>query len=476
MNRALALLGIAWQLASSAPAWANGPAGLPQAAGRPALTLSEAWRQAMQNDPSYQAAISEREAGQANRAIGRAGLLPQVNASLGRSKIHGYVDTPGACGPVCTDLDYMSRINEIRATQTVFNWSRIAEYRQGHARADYSLALFDTKAEDTSIRLANRYFQALLADENVALATSKLRANEKQVDIAQRRFEGGDGTLPEIREARSRRDLARADLIRAEDGRIVARRELQEMVGHAPARLATLKRNFEPQPLVPASEAEWLAIAMTGNPEIRSAAQNLRVASHEIDRTAGGHLPALNLVAARRNVDAETISTRDQSSNTTAIGIEVSLPIYAGGLVSAQVRQARHNHERSAQELAAARERVAVEVTRQYQGIVTGARRIAALVQAVASTEEALKATEMGHRLGTRTILDVLDAEDRVFQSRLDLTQARLQYTLAHLSLAAAAGRLDAAAIDRVAAAYFSPAKDASTAEAGTTHPGDAAG
>lgn len=466
MNRALAWLGIAWQLAAAAPALAHEPSVLRPEAGPPALTLSDAWRQAMRNDPSYQAAISEREAGQANREIGRAGLLPQVNASLGRSKIHGHVDTPGACGPVCTDLDYMSRINEVRATQTVFNWSRIAEYRQGHARADYSLAVFDTKAEDTSIRLVNRYFQALLADENVVLATSKLRANEKQVTIAQRRFEGGDGTLPELREARSRRDLAHADLIVAEDERIVARRELQEMIGHAPVRLTALRRDFEPQPLVPASEAQWRAIAMAGNPEIRAGEQNLRVASHEIERTFGGHLPALDLVMARRNVDAETISTRDQSSNTTAIGIELSLPVYAGGLVSAQVRQARHNHERFARELAATRERVAVEVTRQYQGIVTGARRIAALVQAVASSEEALKATEMGHRLGTRTMLDVLDAEDRVYRSRLDLTQARLQYTLAHLSLAAAAGRLDAAAIDRIAATYFSPAKDSSKGDA----------
>src|SRR5690606_25581675 len=99
--------------------------------------------------------------------------------------------------------------------QTVFNWSRIAEYQQGHARADHSLAVFDVKAEDTTIRLVNRYFQALLASENVVLSQNKLKANEIQVEVAQRRFEGGDGIIPEVREARSRRDLARADLIKA---------------------------------------------------------------------------------------------------------------------------------------------------------------------------------------------------------------------------------------------------------------------
>jgi protease secretion system outer membrane protein len=289
------------------------------------------------------------------------------------------------------------------------------------------------------------------------LARAKLKANEKQVEGAERRFAGGDGVIPDVREARSRRDLARADLIKAEDARIVALRELQEMIGYTPVRLTALKRNFRPQPLVPQAEASWLAMAMADNPEIRSAMQDLRVSDHEIDRAFGGHLPTLDLVVARRDVDAETISTRDQSSNTTDFGFELVLPIYSGGRVSAQVEQARYNRERAEQELAATRERVAVEVARQYQGVVTGARRIEALESAVASGEEALKATEMGYRLGTRTILDVLDAEDRVFQSRLDLTEARLKYTLAHLSLAAAVGRLDSAAIQQVDTTYFGP-------------------
>lgn len=457
MSRILLPVGLVFFLALSASVMAATIAPLPQAAGQPGLTLSQAWQLAVQNDPVYQAAISEREAGETNRAIGRAGLLPQVNASLGRSKIRGTLESPGACGPLCTDLDYMSRSNEIRATQTVFNWSRIAEYRQGQARADYSRAVFDTKAKDSSIRLVNRYFQVLLSHENVVLARDRLQANEQQVRAAEHRLEGGAGIMPEVREAQSRRDLARADLIKAQDALIVARRELQEMIGYSPLLLTTLKRNFKPQALVPATEANWLSMAMAGNAEIRSAEQSLRVSDHEIDRTFGGHLPTLDLIAARRVVDAETISTRDQSSHTTAIGIQLSLPIYTGGLVSAQVRQARHSHEQAIQEFAATRERVGVEVTRHYQAVVTGAQHIDALVLAVESSAEALKATEMGHRLGTRTILDVLDAEDQTFRSRLDLTQARLQYALARLQLAAVAGRLDAAVIEMIDDNYFGP-------------------
>lgn len=458
MRSALIAASFALQLAWPAVPLAATPPAKPQSIGQ-ALTLSQAWRVAMQNDPTYHAAVSEREAGQANRAIGRAGLLPQVSASLGRHKVRGTLVGPGTCGPECTDLDYMSKTNEVRATQTVFNWSRIAEYRQGHARADHSLAVFETKAESTSLRLINRYFQTLLSYENVVLAKGKLHANEQQLKAEEHRYEAGEGTIPEVRETLSRRDLARADLIKAQDSLVVAQRELQEMLGQVPSQLTALKPDFEPQPLVPPTEASWLAMAMANNAEIRSAQQNLRISDQEINRTFGGHLPTLDLVAARRKVDGETISTRNQSSTTTSVGIQVALPIYSGGLVSAQVKQARHNRERAAQELAATRERIAVEVTRQYHAVVNGAQRIRALVLAVESSAEALQATRMGYWMGTRTVLDVLDAEDQSYRARLDLTQARLEYALARLALAGAGGQLDADVIEAIDGVYFGPEK-----------------
>lgn len=443
-------------------AWVSGLPAAPslpvQEAGQ-AVTLSEAWQSAMQNDPTYQAAISEREAGQAQRAIGRAGLLPQVSASVGRHKIRGTLEGPGACGPECTDLNYMSRVNEIRATQTIFNWSRISEYRQGHARADYSLAVFETRAESTSLRLINRYFQTLLSYENVVLAQGQLQANEKQVEAAQWRFEAGEGTLPDVHETVSRRDLSRAELIQAEDELLVAQRELQEMLGQAPLQLTALRADFVTQPLNPPTQDSWLSMAMKNNAEILAAQQNLRISDQEIDRTFGGHLPTLDLVAARRNVDAETISTRDQSSNTTSIGVQLAVPIYSGGLVSAQVRQARHNHDRALQELAAIRERIAVEVTRQYHAVDSGAQRIRALVLAVESSAEAVQATQMGYQLGTRSVLDVLDVQEQSYRAQLDLTQARLQYAYARLALVAAAGQLDAAVINAIDTTYFGPEK-----------------
>ncbi len=445
---------LAMPLASTASQAASAaPSSTPQV-----LTLSQAWLAALEHDPTYKAAISEREAGQANRAIGRAGLLPQVSATLNRNKINGTVEEPGRFGDtVESDLDYTSRADEIRATQTVFNWSTIAAYRQGQSRADYSLAVFDTKAKDTSIRLISRYFQTLLAYEQTAIAESKLQANEKQITVAQRRYDSGEGTVTDVRESKSRRDLARADLIQAQDELVVAQRELQEMVGVAPRRLTAVKSDFMPQPLNPGSREDWLAASMAHNAEIRSGELALRVSAQEVDRTFGGHLPTLDLVAARRKVEGETVSTRDQHSTSTSVGFQLALPIYSGGLTSAQVEQAGHFRDQSAQELAATRERVAVEVTRQYQAVVSGAQRIEALVLAVASSAEALEAVEMGYQAGTRSIVDILDSQDQLYRSRLDLTRARLEYVLARLNLAGAASMLDAGTIEAASRTYFGP-------------------
>lgn len=422
------------------------------------LTLTQAWQAAIQNDPTYKAAISEREAGQTNRAQGLAGLLPQVSGSWSRSRIRGDLETQDARGnDVTEDLRYMSGSKELRATQSVFNWTRIAEYRQGQARADYSLAVFDTKAKDTSVRLLNRYFQTLLSFEQLKLTQSKQSANEKQVVAAQRRFDGGEGTITDVYEAKSRRDLSRADVIQAEDALIVARRELQEMLGSVPTELTTLSADFKPRPLQPATQAEWLAMAMAANGEVRAGEQGVRITGQEIDRAFGGHLPSVDLVASRRDVSNESISTRNQDSDTTSIGIQVNLPVFSGGLTSAQVSQARHNRDRASEELAATRERIAVEVTRQYQAVISGAQRIAALEVAVASNKSALQAVEKSFEAGTRSIIDILDSQDRFYRSQLDLARARLEYVLARLTLSGVANTLDAGTIDAASMAFFGP-------------------
>ncbi|MFT0531903.1 TolC family outer membrane protein [Castellaniella hirudinis] len=422
------------------------------------VSLAAAWQLAKANDPSYQAAISERQAGQANRALGRAALLPQISASAGRSRTRGTLQAPDARGDVAdVDLAYMTRTNQIQASQVLFDWTKIANARQGYARADFSLAVFDTKARDTATRLVNRYLQALLSYENVALSRGDLDTSDKNIDIAQRRYQAGEGTITDVREATSRRDLSRANLIQAEDSLAIARRELQAMIGADPATVLGLSPDFHPLPPDPLDLAVWQARAEQANADIRSSQQNLRVAEREVDKAIGGFLPTVSGVAARSVNQSDSVSTRDQYSYYNSIGVQANVSIFSGGQTIAQVRQARHGRDQAGHQLAAAQAQVGVDVTRQYQGVVSGAQRIAALETAVRTGAQSLEAMQKSYQGGTRSISDILDAQDQLFTARRDLAQARLEYVNARIGLDAVTGALDDEAIARATATWFGP-------------------
>lgn len=421
------------------------------------LSLSTAWQAAQHNDPTYKAAIAEREAGQTERALGRAALLPQISGSIGRTRMDGDLDTPDARGNVVRqDLDYTSKINEISAQQMVFDWGRISGYRQGHAKADQALANFDVQANDMSERLINRYFQVLLGQQQVQIAAQNLQATTKHIDIAEKHFKGGEGTITEVHEAQARRDIAYARWLSAQDNLTVARRELQEMIGIAPQQLLGLKDNITPTELSPADLDTWMQMALQRNAQIRAATEGVRVSSLEIQRAFSGHLPSVNLTGSVRKTTAESISTRNQESSTRAVGVSIQVPIFAGGATQAQVRQAQHGRDRTQYQLEATREQIAVEVTRQYQGVVSGAQQVKAFKKAVESNELAVQAAERGYQGGVRSISDILDSQDRLYQSQLDLTQARLRYVMARLMLAAVADGLNGAVIEQTTQQFFS--------------------
>ncbi|HWV08819.1 MAG TPA: TolC family protein, partial [Pseudomonas sp.] len=217
-----------------------------------ALDLQDAWSIMQMQGPTYRAAVHERDAGLENRALGRAGLLPQLNASASKSRVDGTQEQDNLLGnSVENDLDYDSQNLNLQLRQPLFNRQRMAEYRQGKHRADYSAAVFDAKTQNVAVRLASRYFDVLLTRETIDLANAKLKAFEQQVSASQRRFDLGDGTVTDVDQATARRDLAMAELIEAQDNLVVALRLLQEMLGEEPRHVATLRDDFPTPTLQP---------------------------------------------------------------------------------------------------------------------------------------------------------------------------------------------------------------------------------
>ena len=403
-----------------------------------ALDLKEAWELLQAQGPTYRAAVHERDAGLENRAIGRAGLLPQLSASASRSRVDGTREQNN----IENDLDYDAQAYIVRLRQPLYNREKFAEYRQGKQRADYSEAVFDATTQQVAVTLAGRYFDVLLARETIDLATAKLKAFEQQVAATQRRFDLGDGTITDVDQATARRDLAQAELIEAQDHQVVALRRLQEIIGQVPENLATLRQDFPTPLLQPASLQDWLSQAKANNPSLRAQQFNHGLAAEEVNRAKSGHWPTLDLVLGYTDSDSDSVSTIDQQNRYASAGVELSMPLYAGGGVSARVRQAVASREQAGEELNATREEVLSATTREFRGVQSGETRIRALERAVASSERAQDSARKSFLAGSSTNLDILNAEEQVYIARRDLLEAKLRYLQARLQLAAAVGLL----------------------------------
>lgn len=403
-----------------------------------AMDLKQAWDLLQYQGPIYRAAVHEQSAGQENRAIGTSGLLPQINATAYQNKVNGTQEENN----IDNDLDYDAKGAALRLRQPLFNKQKMAEYRQGQQRANYSEAVFNAKSQDAAVKLSERYFDVLLASETINLAKAKLSAFEEQLESARRRMELGDGTVTDIDESAARRDLAYAELIEAQDNLLIARRLLEEYIGETPENLITLRPGFDIPPLQPAELQDWLTQAQSGSPLILARRHTHALTEEEVKRAKAGHWPTLDFVAGYTAGESETISTLDQRNRYGSIGLEVNVPLYSGGNVSAVSRQAAANREKAWEELNATRQEVISDTTRQFRGVLSGAARIRALEKAVSSNERSLDSTKKGFKAGTSTTSDILNAEEQLYIARRDLFEAKVRYLLSRLRLASAVGNL----------------------------------
>ncbi|MDI3355065.1 TolC family outer membrane protein [Pseudomonas sp. UYIF39] len=412
-----------------------------------AMDLKQAWDLLQYQGPVYRAAVHEKEAGVENRAIGMAGLLPQINASAYDNKVNGTQRQSG----IERDLDYDSKGANVRLRQPLFNKQKMAEYRQGKQRADYSVAVFDAKSQDAAVRLAESYFDVLLASETITLAKSKLSAFDEQLASAKRRMELGAGTVTDIDESAARRDLAAVELIEAQDNLVNARRKLEEFIGETPESLTTLRPSFDTPPLLPSNLQDWLVKAQADSPLIHARRHSSDLAEEEVKRARAGHWPTLDFVAGYTAGESQSISELNQRNRYASIGLEVNFPLYNGGGTSALTRQASANSYKALDELDATRQEVITGTTREYRGVESGAQRIHALERAVESNERSLTSTRKGFKEGgTSTNSDVLNAEELLFVARHDLFEAKLRYLMSRLRLASSVGSLGDDDIDHI--------------------------
>ncbi|AMW81370.1 TolC family outer membrane protein [Pseudomonas sp. TH34] len=423
-----------------------------------ALGLLDAYDLALRNDPTFQAAIQEREAGEENRIIGRAGLLPNLSWSYNNSRNESEVTQSTAVGNVTSDRDYRSYASTLTLQQPLLDYEAYARYRQGAAQALFADERFRGKSQELAVRVLSAYSQALLAQERIELSRAQKRAYAERLQLNERLLKGGEGTRTDLLETQARLSLAQAEEIESLDTQDAALRELEAIVGEPLQieELAPLTRQFAIPPLEPNRFETWRDMAMANNPELKSQHHALDVAEYEVERKRAGHMPKVSLYASSRQTSSDSESSYNQKYDTNSVGIQVSLPLFAGGSVSASTRQAANQLSQAQYELDAQTARTLIELRKQFNLNTSGAAKVRAYEMAVSSATALVTATKKSVTGGERVNLDVLDAEQQLFTARRDLADARHAYLLARIQLKYFAGLLNEQDL-RALAGYFQP-------------------
>ena len=424
-----------------------------------AVTLQQAYEAALKNDPTYRMSFYDKEAAKENRIIGRSNLLPSVSASFSTSRNVADTDTLGTdiLGRKVRSIDhprYISRSDVVQLRQPILNLEGIARYRQGKVQAAQGEAAFEASTDEVTVRAVSAYMDVLFADDQVALSEVSRNMYQEMMHVNQRLFEKGEGTKTDMLETQARLDLSEAQLTEAKDNAVAARETLAGIIGMDPGPLDRLGDNFRPVTIMPGTFEDWEKIAREHNPELaaaRLAAENARL---DISRNRAGHYPRVDFVAAYSKGDAESINTYTQNSVNRTVGLQVNIPIYQGGAISAVTRQAAANYAKAQSDVDARTSKVMVELRKAHSLVVSSVHKIEALEKAVESGKLLMKATEQSIKGGVRINLDLLNAQQQLYTSQRDLAQARYTYLIAVLRLRAAAGTLDSSAVREVAA-YF---------------------
>ncbi|WGK87881.1 TolC family outer membrane protein [Pseudomonas migulae] len=416
------------------------------------------YEQALRNDPVFLGAIKERDAGLENRAIGRAGLLPKLGYNYNKggntSKVT-YLNERGQ--NQSDDRNYSSYGLSLTLQQPLLDYEAYATYRKGVAQSLFADENFRGKSQQLLVRVLENYTQALFAQDQIDIAQARKKAFEQQFRQNEQLFRQGEGTRTDILEAESRYELAIAEEIEARNEQDASLRELGALIG-VPAvdisDLAPLDQQFQTFTLQPANYDTWHEMAVANNPALASQRQALEVARYEVERNRAGHLPKVSAYATVRQNESESGNTYNQRYDTNTIGIEVNVPLYAGGGVSASTRQASRAMEQAEYELDGKTRETLIELRRQFSACLSGVNKLRAYQKALTSAEALVVSTRQSILGGERVNLDALNAEQQLYTTRRDLAQSRYDYLMAWTKLHYYAGTLNEQDLAKVDEAF----------------------
>lgn len=405
--------------------------------------LSDIYRAALAYDASYAASQAAYRAAQEKAPQARAGLLP--NVGLNANARYNNSDSS-----VFGNADYSSYGWGISAAQPIYRGQNHVAYEQAKLSVQLAENQLKTAGQDLVLRSARAYFDVLLAQDSLEFIRSQKAAITEQLAAAKRNFEVGTATITDTHEAQARFDLATAQEIAALNDLEIKRRALHTLSGKTVNTLSALSGKPTLTAPVPTDMDEWVKRAQDQNLQVLISRQAKQIADQEIERTRAGHHPTLDLAASYNDSRNLNFGGTQVDSKNAVIGLELAVPIYQGGLVTSQVREAVANQEKARQQLEDASRNVAFQTRQAYLNVTSSEAQVRALEAALASSQKSLESTLLGLEVGVRTNVDVLNAQQQLTSAKKDLAAARYNFLLSVLNLKAAAGSLSAADLEEI--------------------------
>lgn len=398
--------------------------------------LLEIFEQARQHDPVYQASAADLRARLEARPQARSGLLPNIGAGANYSR--------NRFDPKDAEASYSTNQNwGLELRQSLYRQDRLLQLGQADHVIAQAEADFAAATQGLVLRVSEAYFNTLAAHDNLRFAIAEKNAITRQLDQAQQRFEVGLTAITDVHEAQAAYDLAVSREIEAQAQLDNAYEALRELTGSRPQALAVLSSEL---PLVgpePEAADPWVDTALQQNLGLVSAMAGLAVRQEEVKIQRAGHLPTLDLTASYTNQDQNFGGIAQIEREDSSVGLELNIPIYSGGLTSSRTREARERFQEAQSLVEAARRNAERQVREAWRGVNADISQVRALDQALQSSRTALRAQEAGLEVGTRTTVDVLNAQRELFRAERDRAQARYTYLLNGLRLKQAAGILE---------------------------------
>ncbi|GLS90839.1 outer membrane channel protein TolC [Psychromonas marina] len=363
-----------------------------------------------------------------------ASLLPQIGFGL----TAGYTT---ASEDAATNSNYGASVG---LSQSIYNGSYWQQLDIAEKQATQYAAIYGYAAQDLIYRSAVAYFDVLRADEAVKSVKANKRAVERQLEQTKQRFDVGLIAITDVHEAQAEFDRTNADLISAENSLANSYYVLRELTGEDVLSVSYLNTDtFAPQPLS-GDVKSWRNNALEYNLQLHEKRISKEVAKMQIDLAETGHLPTLDFTAglAYSNKDYDNNSAANVDMSSGSLGIELNVPIYTGGAITSRVKQAQYSYVIASEDLVQTFRSTEAQVNSGYNNVRASLSSINAYEQTVISSTSALEATEAGFEVGTRTIVDVLDATRSLYSSENQLANARYDYIINMLQLKYSAGTL----------------------------------